>query len=71
MNRQAAGIGCHGRADLRLVLGSGEAGEQVERHRLSSQTIEYAGHEGVIVTIDAMGCQRGIATVIVEKKADC
>jgi predicted transposase YbfD/YdcC len=26
--------------------------------------------EGAVVTIDAMGCQRDIATKIIEKKAD-
>jgi hypothetical protein len=55
----------------KLVLGQVRAGEKSNEIRAIPELLDMLFIKGAIVTIDAMGCQKEIATKIVkEKKAD-
>jgi predicted transposase YbfD/YdcC len=54
----------------RLVLGQMKVAEKSNEIIAIPKLLDMLAIEGAIVTIDAMGCQRGIASRIVEKKAD-
>lgn len=57
-------------ARQRLVLGQVKVGEKANEIVAIPRLLEMLALEGAIVTIDAMGCQRGIAQAILAKKAD-
>lgn len=57
-------------ARRRLVLGQGKVAEKSNEIIAIPKLLDLLTIEGAIVTIDAMGCQRGIAQKIVDKKAD-
>lgn len=58
-------------SDDKLVLGQVRAGEKSNEIRAIPELLDMLFIKGAIVTIDAMGCQKEIATKIVkEKKAD-
>lgn len=57
-------------ARQRLVLGQVKVAEKSNEIIAIPKLLEMLAIEGAIVTIDAMGCQRGIAQKVVEKKAD-
>ena len=54
----------------RLVLGQTKVAEKSNEIIAIPKLLGMLAIEGAIITIDAMGCQRGIAKKIVEKKAD-
>jgi predicted transposase YbfD/YdcC len=57
-------------ARQRLVLGQREVGEKSNEIAAIPRLLDMLAIEGAIVTIDAIGCQRAIATKIMDKKAD-
>ena len=57
-------------ARQRLVLGQVKVADKSNEIVAIPKLLDMLAIEGAIVTIDAMGCQRDIATKIVEKKAD-
>lgn len=57
-------------ARQRLVLGQVKVAEKSNEIVAIPKLLAMLAIEGAIVTIDAMGCQRGIAKQIVEGKAD-
>ena len=57
-------------AGQRLVLGQVKVAEKSNEIIAIPRLLDMLAIEGAIVTIDAMGCQRGIAQKIVDKKAD-
>src|SRR6266853_5269934 len=57
-------------ARQRLVLGQIKVAEKSNEIVAIPALLDMMAIEGAIVTIDAMGCQRGIAQKIVDKKAD-
>jgi predicted transposase YbfD/YdcC len=57
-------------ARQRLVLGQVKVSEKANEIVAIPKLLDLLAIEGAIVTIDAMGCQRGIAQRIVDKKAD-
>jgi len=57
-------------ARQRLVLGQVKVAEKSNEIVAIPKLLDMMAIEGAIVTIDAMGCQRGIARKIVDKKAD-
>ena len=57
-------------ARQRLVLAQTKVGEKSNEILAIPALIDMLSIEGALVTIDAMGCQRGIAQKIIDKKAD-
>ncbi len=57
-------------ARQRLVLGQVKVAEKSNEIVAIPHLLDMLALEGAIVTIDAMGCQREIATKIIDKKAD-
>ena len=57
-------------ARQRLVLGQIKVAEKANEMVAIPKLLDLLAIEGAIVTIDAMGCQRGIAQKIIDKKAD-
>jgi len=57
-------------ARQRLVLGQVKVAEKSNEIVAIPKLLEMMAIEGAIVTIDAMGCQRDIAGIILDKKAD-
>src|SRR5205085_10552903 len=57
-------------ARQRIVLGQVKVNEKSNEIVVIPALLDMMAIEGAVVTIDAMGCQRGIATKIIEKKAD-
>jgi len=57
-------------ARQRLVLGQVKVADKSNEIIAIPKLLEMMAIEGAIVTIDAMGCQRGIAQQIVDQKAD-
>jgi predicted transposase YbfD/YdcC len=57
-------------ARQRLVLGQVKVAEKTNEIVAIPKLLDMLVVEGAIVTIDAMGCQRGIARKIIDKKAD-
>lgn len=57
-------------ARQRLVLGQVKVAEKSNEIVAIPKLLEMMAIEGAIVTIDAMGCQRDIARIILDKKAD-
>jgi predicted transposase YbfD/YdcC len=57
-------------ARQRLVLGQVKVAEKSNEIVAIPKLLDMLAIEGAIVTIDAMGCQRGIAQKVVDKKAD-
>ena len=57
-------------ARQRLVLGQVKVAEKSNEIVAIPKLLEMLEIEGAIVTIDAMGCQRGIAQKVIERKAD-
>jgi predicted transposase YbfD/YdcC len=57
-------------ARQRLVLGQVKVAEKSNEIIAIPKLLTMLAIEGAIVTIDAMGCQRDIATAILDKKAD-
>jgi predicted transposase YbfD/YdcC len=57
-------------ARQRLVLGQVQVAEKANEIVAIPKLLAMLSIEGAIVTIDAMGCQRDIATAILAKKAD-
>ncbi len=57
-------------ARQRLVLGQIKVAEKSNEIVAIPHLLDMLAIEGAIVTIDAMGCQREIATKIIDKKAD-
>jgi len=57
-------------ARQRIVLGQVKVNEKSNEIVAIPALLDMMSIEGAVVTIDAMGCQRDIATKIVEKKAD-
>ena len=57
-------------ARQRLVLGQVKVAEKSNEIIAIPKLLEMLSIEGAIITIDAMGCQRGIAKKIVDNKAD-
>ena len=57
-------------ARQRLVLGQVKVAEKSNEIVAIPALLDMMAIEGAIVTIDAMGCQRGIAQKILDKKAD-
>ena len=57
-------------ARQRLVLGQIKVAEKANEIVAIPKLLDLLAIEGAIVTIDAMGCQRGSAQKIIEKKAD-
>lgn len=57
-------------ARQRLVLGQVKVAEKSNEIVAIAKLLEMMAIEGAIVTIDAMGCQRDIARIILDKKAD-
>jgi hypothetical protein len=54
----------------RLVLGQGKVPDKAKEIVAVPKLLAMLAIEGAIITIDAMGCQRGIAQKILDKKAD-
>ena len=54
----------------RLVLGQVKVSEKSNEIVAIPRVLDMLSIDGAIVTIDAMGCQRGIAQKIIDKKAD-
>jgi len=57
-------------ARQRLVLGQVKVAEKSNEIVAIPKLLDMLAIEGAIITIDAMGCQRGIAQKVIEKKAD-
>jgi len=57
-------------ARQRIVLGQVKVSEKSNEIVAIPALLDMMSIEGAVVTIDAMGCQRDIATKIIEKKAD-
>jgi predicted transposase YbfD/YdcC len=57
-------------ARQRLVLGQVKVAEKSNEIVAIPKLLEMLAIEGAVVTIDAMGCQRGIAQKIVDQKAE-
>jgi predicted transposase YbfD/YdcC len=57
-------------ARQRIVLGQVKVNEKSNEIIAIPALLDMMSIEGAVVTIDAMGCQRDIATKIIEKKAD-
>ena len=57
-------------ARQRLVLGQVKVADKSNEVVAIPKLLDMLAIEGAIVTIDAMGCQRGIAQKILDKKAD-
>lgn len=57
-------------ARQRLVLGQVKVAEKANEIVALPRLLDLLAIEGAIVTIDAIGCQRGIAQTIIDKKAD-
>lgn len=57
-------------ARQRLVLGQVKVADKSNEIVAIPALLDMMAIEGAVVTLDAMGCQRGIAQKIVEKKAD-
>jgi predicted transposase YbfD/YdcC len=57
-------------ASQRLVLGQVKVSEKSNEITAIPTLLDMLVVEGAIITIDAMGCQRAIASKIIEKKAD-
>jgi predicted transposase YbfD/YdcC len=57
-------------ARQRLVLGQVKVSEKSNEIVAIPRLLDMLSIDGAIVTIDAMGCQRGIAQKIIDKKAD-
>ena len=57
-------------ARQRLVLGQVKVADKSNEIVAIPRLLEMMAIEGAIVTIDAMGCQRGIAQTVIDKKAD-
>jgi predicted transposase YbfD/YdcC len=57
-------------ARQRLVLGQVKVNEKSNEIVAIPALLEMMAIEGAVITIDAMGCQRGIAKKIIDKKAD-
>src|SRR3954452_2594160 len=57
-------------ARQRLVLGQVKVADKANEIVAIPKLLDLLAIEGAIVTIDAMGCQRGIAQKILDKKAD-
>lgn len=57
-------------ARQRLVLGQVKVAEKANEIVAIPKLLDMLALEGAIVTIDAMGCQRDIATAVLAKKAD-
>src|SRR6266849_4332402 len=57
-------------ARQRIVLGQVKVNEKSNEIVAIPALLDMMSIEGAVVTIDAMGCQRDIATKIIEKKAD-
>lgn len=57
-------------ARQRLVLGQIKVADKANEILAIPRLLDMLAIEGAIVTIDAMGCQRGIAQKIIDKKAD-
>ena len=57
-------------AHQRLVLGQVKVAEKSNEIIAIPKILDMLAVEGAIITIDAMGCQRGIAQKIIDKKAD-
>jgi len=57
-------------ARQRLVLGQVKVSEKSKEIVAIPRLLDMLSIDGAIVTIDAMGCQRGIAQKIIDKKAD-
>jgi predicted transposase YbfD/YdcC len=57
-------------ARARLVLGQVKVAEKSNEIIAIPKLLDMMAIEGAIVTFDAIGCQRGIAAKIVDKKAD-
>lgn len=53
-----------------VVLGQKKVGEKSNEISAIPALLEVLALSGCIATIDAMGCQKAIATTIVDKKAD-
>lgn len=58
-------------ARQRLVLGQVKVAEKSNEIAAIPKLLDMLAIEGAIIIIDAMGCQRGIAQKIVDRKADC
>jgi predicted transposase YbfD/YdcC len=57
-------------ARQRLVLGPVKVADTSNEIVAIAKLLDLLAIEGAIVTLDAMGCQRGIAQKIIDKKAD-
>jgi len=57
-------------ARQRIVLGQVKVADKSNEIVAIPKLLEMLAIEGAIVTIDAMGCQRNIAQMIIDKKAD-
>jgi predicted transposase YbfD/YdcC len=57
-------------ARQRLVLGQVKVADKSNEIIAIPALLDMLAIEGAVVTIDAMGCQRGIAQKVIEKKAD-
>ena len=57
-------------ARQRLVLGQVAVADKSNEIVAIPKLLDMMAIEGAVVTIDAMGCQRGIAQTIIDKKAD-
>jgi predicted transposase YbfD/YdcC len=57
-------------ARQRLVLGQVKVADKANEIVAIPKLLDMLAIEGAVVTIDAMGCQRGIAQKIIDKKAD-
>jgi predicted transposase YbfD/YdcC len=57
-------------ARQRLVLGQVKVADKSNEIVAIPALLDMMAIEGAIVTLDAMGCQRGIAQKIIDKKAD-
>jgi predicted transposase YbfD/YdcC len=57
-------------ARQRLVMGQVKVADKANEIVAIPKLLDMLAIEGAVVTIDAMGCQRGIAQKIVDKKAD-
>ena len=56
--------------DRRLVLGQRQVGDKSNEITAIPQLLDVLDIKGAIVTLDAMGCQRAIASKILERGAD-
>jgi len=57
-------------AHQRVVLGQVKVAEKSNEIIAIPKILDMLAIEGTIITIDAMGCQRGIAQKVIDKKAD-